>query len=509
MLAKASASPRDVLRERHGVRDWLAHPTALLLGLGLAKLLAHLLTASRYGFHRDEFYYLASGQHLAWGFVDQPPVVPFLALVGSELFGATPWGLRVLSAVAGAATVVVAGLLARELGGGRFAQGMAALAVLFAPLFISANTMLQTVPFDQLWWLLGALGVARAVRTGSTTAWAFTGLVLGVALLTKYTVLLFGFGLLVGLVATPARAHLQTPGPWLAAGLSLGLFLPNLVWQIANEWPTLEFIANNNANVAMTVSDFLWAQPMMMGLPGAVLGLGGLAWFFTAAGRPYRVLGWIVLVTLGVLLLTGGKDYYLGPAYPLTFAAGAVGLEGWVRRRAKRWLAPALAAGFGVLSLAPIPVVLPILPVDEMVRLGLHKSHEPYAEMLGWPELVETVTAIYDGLPPEEQATTAIFTANYGEAGSVNLLGPARLPAAVSGHNAYHAWGPPPASTTTVIALGFSEEYLRRFFAEVEPVATTTNPYGVENEEYGQTVYLGRQPLVVLADVWADRYHYD
>jgi hypothetical protein len=480
-----------------------------LLGLGLTKLLAHLLTASRYGFHRDEFYYLASGRHLAWGFVDQPPVVPFLALVGSELFGATPAGLRVLSAVAGAATVVAAGLLAREFGGGRFAQGMTALAVLFAPLFIGANTMLQTVPFDQLWWLLAALGVARAVRTGSTRAWALTGAVLGVALLTKYTVLLFGFGLLVGLLATPARAHLRTPGPWLAAGLALILFLPNLVWQITHDWPTLEFIANNNANVAMTVGGFLAAQPLMMGLPGVLLGLGGVAWFFTSAGRPYRVVGWIALTTLAVLLVVAGKDYYLGPAYPLVFAAGAVGLEGWVRRRAKRWLAPALAAGYAVLSLAAVPVALPVLPVDVMVRLGLYEHNEPYAEMLGWPELVETVTAVYDDLPPEEQATTAIFTANYGEAGSLNLLGPDRLPTAVSGHNSFHDWGPPPASTTTVIALGFSEDYLRRFFAEVEPVATTTNPYGVANEEYGQTVYLARRPTVVLADVWAERYHYN
>lgn len=503
MPAEAPATPRRSLR------DWLAHPTALLLGLGLIKLLAHLLTAGRYGFHRDEFYYLACGRHLAWGFVDQPPFVPFVALVGSEAFGATPVGLRVLSAVAGAAAVVVAGLLARELGGGRFAQAMAALAVLVAPLFLGANTMLQTVPFDQLWWLLAALGVARAVRTGSTRAWVLTGLVLGVALLTKYTVLLFGFGLLVGLLATPARAQLRTPGPWTAALVALVLFLPNLVWQITHGWPTLEFIANNNADVAMTVGDFLAAQPPMMGLPGLFLWLGGLAWFFSPAGRPYRVLGWIVLVTLAVLLLVGGKDYYLGPTYPLGFAAGAVGLEGWVRRRAKRWLAPVLAAGFVVFSLVTVPAVLPVLPVDPMVRYRLYELNEPYAEMLGWPELVETVTGIYDALPPDEQAATAIFTANYGEAGSINLLGPERLPTATSGHNAYHDWGPPPATATTVIALGFSEDYLRRFFAEVEPVATTANPYGVPNEEFGATVYLCRQPFEPLARHWPDRYHYD
>jgi hypothetical protein len=501
--------PAEVAARSRSPHDRLARLSPLVFALGGVKLVLHLLTASRYGFHRDEFYYLASGQHLAWGFVDQPPFVPLLALIGSELFGATPWGLRVLSAVAGAAAVVAAGLLARELGGGRFAQGMAALATLFAPLFLGANTMLQTVPFDQLWWLLAALGVAHAVRTESRRAWVLTGLVLGVALLTKYTVLLFGLGLLVGLVATPARVHLRTAGPWLAAGIAFVIFLPNLVWQITHGWPTLEFIANNNANVEMTVGDFLAAQPLLTGLPGLALALGGLAWYFSPTDRPYRVLGWVALITFAVLLVVGGKDYYLGPTYPLLFAAGAVGLEGWVQRRAKRWLPPAVAAGYVVLSLPAVPVAVPVLPVETAVRLGLHEMNGSYVEMLGWPELVGTVTDVYDALPPEEQATTAIFTANYGEAGSVNLLGAERLPTAVSGHNAYHDWGPPSASTTTVIALGFSEAYLRRFFAEVEPVATTTNPYGVENEEYGQTVYVARRPTVVLADVWADRYHYD
>ena len=492
------------------LRERLAHPMALLLGLGLVKLLVHLLTAHRYGFHRDEFYYLACGRHLAWGFVDQPPFVPFVALVSSELFGATPAGLRVFSAVAGAVAVVVAGLLARELGGGRFAQGIAALAVLVSPLFIGAGTMLQTVPFDQLWWLLAAFGVVRAVRTGSARAWLLTGLVLGVALLTKYTVLLFGLGLLVGLVATPARRQLRTPWPWAAALIAFALFLPNLLWQIAHGWPTLEFIANNNANVAMTAGGFLAAQPLLMGLPGLLLGLAGLAWYFSQRGRPFRVLGWIVLVTLAVLLATGGKDYYLGPTYPLAFAAGAVVLESWVRQRAKRWLAPAVAAGFVVLGLVPVPAALPVLPVDAMVQHRIYEINEGYGEMLGWHELVATVAGVYDALSPEERARTAIFTANYGEAGSIDLFGPRYgLPPAVSGHNAYHAWGPPPDATTTVIALGFSEDYLRRFFATVEPVAVTTNPYGIPNEEFGSTVYLCRGLTEPLSRQWADRYHYN
>lgn len=435
--------------------------------------------------------------------------MPFVALVSSELFGATPAGLRVFVALAGAVTVVMAGLLARELGGGRFAQGMAALAALFSPIFLAAGTTLQTVPFDQLWWVLAAFCVARAVRTGSAQSWLLTGFLLGIALLTKYTVLLFGLGLFVGLLATPARRQLRTPWPWAAALVALALFLPNLIWQITHGWPTLEFIANNNANVAMTVGGFLVAQPLLMGLPGLLLWLGGLAWFFSPPGRPFRVLGWIVLVTLVVLLLVAGKDYYLGSTYPLGFAAGAVGLEIWTRRRAKRWLAPSLAAGFVVLSLGAVPLALPLLPVDTMVRYKLYELNENYPEMLGWPELAGTVTEVYDALPPTEQAEAAVFTANYGEAGALNLLGPERLPTAFSGHNSYHTWGPPPATTTTVIALGFPEDYLRRFFAEVEPAATTTNPYGVPNEEFEGTVYLCRRPFEPLGAHWLDRHHYD
>ena len=348
------------------------------------------------------------------------------------------------------------------------------------------------------------------MRTGSLWAWLLTGLVLGIALLTKYTVLLFGFGLLVGLLATPARRQLRTPGPWLAALIAFVLFLPNLIWQIAHGWPTLEFIANNNANVAMTVGGFLAAQPLLMGLPGLLLWLGGLAWFFSPAGRSYRVLGWVVLAVLGVLLVVGGKDYYLGPTFPLGFAAGAVALEHWVRRRGQRWLAPALAASFTVVGLLPLPAALPVLPVDAMVDYKLYELNEGYGEMLGWPELVETVAEAYDALPPDERATTAIFTANYGEAGSLNLLGPRHgLPQAVSGHNSFHDWGPPPDATTTVLALGFSEDYLRRFFAEVEPVATTTNPYGIPNEEFGATVYRCRGLSEPLSRQWAERRHYN
>ncbi len=482
-----------------------------LFGLGLVKLLLHLLTASRYGFHRDEFYYVAGGQHLAWGFVDHPPVTPLLALVGTELFGMTPLGVRVLSALAGAATVALAGLLARELGGGRFAQMLAALMVLCTPFILAASSVMQTVPLDLLWWTLAAYGVVRAVRTGSLLAWLGTGLVLGIALMTKYTVLLFGFGLLVGLVAS-ARAQLKTPGPWAAALVAFAVFLPNVLWQIAHGWPTLEFIANNSANADMTLGGFLAMQPLLLGLPSLSLWLGGLVWFFSSSGRPYRVLGWTVLTTFGVLLLVGGKAYYLGATYPMALAAGAVGLESLAWVQARQWVRPTVLAVIAGLTLPFLPLFVPVLPVDTMVRVGLHEVNGNYAEMLGWPDLVETITEVYDGLPPEEQATTVIFTGNYGEAGALNLLGPSRLPRAVSGHNSVHDWGPPPDKTTTVIALGFGEngaDYLRRFFAEVEPVATVTNSYGVENEEFGGTVWLCRGLAEPLSRDWANRYHYD
>lgn len=491
-------------------RPAFSHPIALLLGLGMVKLILHAATASRYGFHRDEFYYLAGGHHLAWGFVDHPPFVPAVALLSSTLFGATPAGLRVPVVLIGAATVVLAGVLARELGGGRFAQGIAALATLCAPLFLGASTMLQTVPFDQFWSLLLALGVVHAVRTGGAKPWLLTGLVLGIALLTKYTVLLLGAGLVAGLLFTNARAQLKTPWPWLAAVLALVLLLPNLVWQAAHGWPTLEFIATNNANADTTRSGFLLSQLVLMGVPGTFLWVGGLVVAVTQDGRPGRVLGWMMVVALGALLLVAGKDYYLGPTYPIGFALGALGLETWLQSHKRRWIPPAIAVAFVAFTLPALPFVVPVLPEASMVEHRLYEANENYAEMMGWPELVETVAMIYDGLSPEEQATTTIFTGNYGQAGSLDLLGAVRgLPPAVSGHNSYHDWGPPPRTTTTAIALGFSETYLRRFFAEVEPVGMTTNPYGIPNEEYERTVYLCRGPFEPLADAWADRYHYD
>lgn len=485
--------------------------------LSLLTLELHLLAAGQYGYHRDELYYIACGEHLDWGYVDHPPFTPLLANLSRLLWGDTLRGLRFFPAVAHAVIVLLMGSMVRALGGARWAQVLGAMTILIAPLYLSAGNLLQPVVFDQLVWALGVCLILRLLKTGDERLWLPVGLVAGAGLMNKNTVLLLGLGIGAGLLFTPAaRRHLRSPWLWLGVLAALALFLPNLAWQVRHEWPTLEFYRNLNARTARDVSplDFVLAQGFLIHpftLPLWVTGLIGL--LRGKHGEPFRVFGWMYVVLFVVLIAARGKPYYLGPAYPILLAAGAVATERWVARRGAmaRGLRPALILGLAAGGIVSAPIVLPVLPPDVLVRLKLHEANQDFAEMLGWHELVATVAAARDGLSPEERAAASLFTANYGEASALNLMGrPYHLPQAISGHNSYHLWGAGSAQNQVVIALGFSERYLRTLFGTVTKVGTVHNKSGVANEEQGQFVYVCRKPKQPSwQKAWARTKHYN
>jgi hypothetical protein len=479
-----------------------------LAALGLAKLAVHLATNPILGFHRDELYYLASGRHPALGYVDYPPLTALLADVGVALFGVSPAGLRVLTALAGAAMVVLAGLIARELGGGRFAQLLAAGAVLASPMLLGANWLFQTVTFDELAWTVALLLVARLVRTGEPRWWLAVGPALGVGLEAKYTVLALGAALLAGVLATPLRRHLLTPWPWLGALLALLVAAPNLAWQMAHGWPSLAFIVQHPRAQAGDFSPpvFLAQQLALVGPLALPLWLAG--WYRLLRHAEVRALG-VTAAAAFLLFLVAGKSYYAGPLYPLLLAAGAVGLEAFTRRRSA-WLRPAAVVAVALNAVVSSPVVIPLVPPAQLHQYHLDAVRKDFADTVGWPELTGQVAAVYDALPAAERAHATILAGNYGEAGALDLYGPARgLPAPICPQLTYAMWKPAHVDDATVIVVGLPRDVIERYFADVRPAGTITMPYGVGNEEVGRQILVARQPRTPLDQAWPDLQRYE
>lgn len=470
-----------------------ARDAAFLAIPALAAILLHLPFLGRYGWFRDELYYVACGLRPAFGYVDHPPLVAWIARAVWEISGESHAALRLASVLAGAAVVFLTGWLAREMGGGRFAQGLAAACALTAPVYLFVFHTFSMNSFDVLFWTLGALVVARIVRTGNGRLWLLFGLIAGLGLLNKHSILFFGFGVVVGLLLTPERRHLRERWIWLGGAIAGALVLPHVLWQVQNGWPTAEFIRNATAlkNVALSPVAFFTEQVMQMDPLAAPVWMAGLGWLLLArAGRPFRVLGWMYVAAFAVLVSQSSKAYYLAPAYPVLFAAGGTAIEAGLQRLRQGWLRPVLAGLCLLVVLIGgaigLPVTLPILPVESLTRylqtLGIQPSagerHEMgdlpqhFADMHGWPEMVAEVARVYHSLPPEEQAKAGIFGQNYGEAGAIDILGRAHdLPPATSGHNNYFLWGPQSTGDLWIV-LGGDEEDNRQVCPRLEQAGT-------------------------------------
>ena len=468
-----------------------------MLYLAFAKLLTHLLTASRYGYFRDELYYLACAQHLDWGYVDQPPLIAGIAWFARHVFGESLLGLRLLPAVAGAALVWLTGATARELGGKRWAQGFAAVCVFVAPIFLLLDRWLTMNAFEPVIWLGCAYLVIRIIKSGEQRLWIWFGVLAGLGLENKYATALFAAGLIAGLLLSRERKALRYRWIWIGGGIAFAIFLPNLIWNIQHHFPFLELMRNIRASgrdIQMGPLQFLATQVLIMSpiaLPVWLAGLGYL--FFSPQGKAYRVIGWGFFITLGTLMALNGKLYYPAAAYPMLFSAGAVAIEEWAARRGGAWPKP-LAMGLLLVGTLPLgPVVLPVLPVDTFLRYQdklpfvvprTEKSHlqaalpQHFADEFGWQDMVAKVANIYNGLPPEERARTAIFGRNYGECGAVDFFGPKYgLPRCISGHQNYFLWGPGGATGEIMIVLGERVDRAKPQFREVQVAAMLDDPY--------------------------------
>ncbi len=477
--------PQSIPQSKPLDRDLL-----LLVALATAKLIFHLFTNGQYGFHRDELATLDDARRLAWGYVAYPPLTPFLGRIELELFGTSLTGFRFFAALAQSVAMVVTGLMARRLGGGRAAMLVAALAAMLAPISLSASSMFQYVSFDFLWFVLLAYFVIRLIDSNDSRWWLAIGAAIGLGALTKYAVVFYVAGVVAGVFLTPLRAQLRDKWLWISAALSIAIALPNLLWQFRHDFITLDFLTFIHArDVRIGRTDSYWIDQLQVStnfflFPMAILGLYVL--LFTERARRYRILGWMAVVPLILFALAKGRGYYTGPLYPMLLAAGAADLQRWldsIRPTPRR-------VGWGVVTLLliagtiAVPIVLPLVPINSRYWSFVNESNEDLREEIGWPELTQEVARIWNTIDPAERRQAAIYCGNYGEAGAINLYGPAYgLPPVISGINSYWLRGPGNPSPKTVLVVGAQREDVEEACTSVTLAGHITNAARVSNEE--------------------------
>ena len=500
-------------------RVWLGAGFGIVAVIAVVQLAVHLYAARHYGYFGDELYFMACGEHLDWGFVDHPPLIGLAAWIVRHTLGTSLLAIRTPSALAGVALVFLTALLARELGGGRFAMALAALAAALAPFYVVIHYLFTMNAFEPLFWTGCAYLVARIVRTGDQRLWLAFGALAGLGLQNKYSMVVFATGLVLGVALGPDRRALAKPWIWAGGALALLIFLPNLVWNVRHDWPFLQFVRNVKASgrdVELGPVEYVLRQALNTAttLPVWIAGLGWL--MLSRRARPYRPLGWAFLFALAVFIVTKGKDYYIAPAFATLFAAGAVAIEGVSASGARRLLRPAVVAV--VLLFVPLlPLTLPLLAVDRLIafqeRLGFkppatEKAHaravlpHVFAFQFGWDEMVAAVSQAYWAMPPDERARVAIIGNDYGQSGAVDLLGPRYgLPIKALGtHQSYWLWGPGEPGKDVLIVLGDRVEGLSKWCGDVQVVAELSHPYAAVWEN--RPVLVCRQPRYSLQEIW-------
>ncbi len=498
---------------------WLS-PIALGVYFALFKLFLHFAFNSNYGYFRDELYFIACGEHLAWGYPDHAPLIAFVAKFSRALLGDSLFAIRFFPALSGAVKVFLTTLLVKEFGGGRFAVVLSCLCVIFAPVYLAIDDLLAMNTFEPVFWMACAYFAILAIKREDSRYWLWFGLFAGLGLMNKHTMLFFGFALVTGLLLTSARRVFLDKWLWIGGAIAFLIFLPNIIWEQQNNWATLELLQNvqkSGKNVVMSPPAFIWQQIFTLLPFTAYVWIAGL-WYLLAdkAGRKFRFLGIAYLVTLALMIFLKAKDYYLVPIYPMLFAAGGVWWENLMAKiRIARFLKFVLPVPIIAMGIIAMPLVLPILPIETFIKyqetLGIKppKSEvsfdsilpQIFADQLGWPEMVEKVAEVYNTLPPEERARTAIFAGNYGEAGAIDFFGGKYgLPKSISPHQSYFLWGPRDYNGETMIILGANRAEAEKQFESVEEKTEVNSPYSMSYEKYKILVCRGaKKPL---PEIW-------
>ena len=491
----------------------------ILPGIALVTAVLHLATALNYGIFRDEFYYIACANRLAWGYVDHPPLSIAVLRLWQSIFGDGQFALRVVPALVGAGCVYLAGLIARELGGKTWAQAVAALAFLVAPVFRGVTSYYSMNVFDHFFWALAIYVIVRLINTGDGRWWLVFGVVCGLGLLNKISVLFLGFGLVVGLVFTPQRKAFLDWRLYAGGAIALVIFLPHVIWEMRTGWPMVEFTRNAALykNAPIGVIGFFLSQILMMNPLCLPLWIAGIvAGFFAPGLRPYRVLAWTFLSVFLLLALSYGKDYYLAPAFFAVLPLAAVWLETFTESHA-RWMRRAvpriMAGSFIILA----PLALPVLPTATFLRYQAFIGIKPpsseigvndelpqhFSDRFGWERLARDVQIAVAQLTPQERAEAVIIAGNYGEAFALEYFAKQfNLPPSFTPHNNGFLWGPPPGNAESVIVMNMGgPEKLSQMFDSVREIGRHTAVYS-RGSERDFPIYFCSKPKKAWPEVW-------
>ncbi|GAC1629538.1 MAG: glycosyltransferase family 39 protein [Vulcanimicrobiaceae bacterium] len=489
----------------------------------IATFVLHIATAGGYGYQRDELYFISCARHLAWGYVDQPPLIAIIAKLILATLGDSLYAIRLLPAIASAVTVFVTGRMVARFGGGIVAQSLAMLGIALAPFFLAVGNLLTMNAFEPLLWLGAAYLFIKADAANRPVLWIALGVVCGLGLIDKYSMFFFLGSCIVAIALTPSRRSLARPGFALAIGIASVIVAPTLVWQAQHGWPQLAVLhdAAADKNVVVGPLDFYLQQILMMNPLAAPIWIAGLyALLFTSRARAFRWYGIAYVVLSALYLVLGAKVYYLAPIYPVLFAAGAPLVESWLRR--VRFAAVAYPVMLGFLGLAIAPEAFPLLPLPTFLRYervldfrGIKMEKHPvgrvpqhFADMLGWDSLVASLARANDALSPQERREAVVLTRDYGQASAVDFLGPrVGLPRAISGHNNYFLYGPRGASGNVVLAIGFDAALLRSEFATVRRVGIYHDDY-VLPDFNDLPIYKCTRPREPLAAWWPHTKRY-
>jgi hypothetical protein len=519
VVQEITRTMRDAIPVPANQRRSSAEPVIIIL-FSVVALLVHLLTNGRYGYFRDELYYIACGRHLAFGYVDQPPLSIVLLQLSQIFLGNSLFAIRLLPALAGAATVAITGLIARELGGRAWAIALGCAGSLCALFNLAVGNFFSMNAFEPLFWMGCIYLLVRIINGGSPTLWLWFGALLGLSLENKHSTAFFAVGIFVALLLTAERRHFAARWIWFGGLIAFAIALPNILWQAQHHWPTYELLSNiahSDKNVALGPAQFIVQQVVFMN-PGTLpLWLAGLCWVFGFRdGRRYMALGIIYLVTLAEFIVLHGKSYYLAPAYPMLLAAGGVAVERVFVAQLK-WCKPALLLVILATGALLAPLAVPILPPGKLVvymrAIGLqlprtetsHTAPLPqiFADQFGWQEMVASVAHVYHHLRPEDEKRAAIFCQNYGEAGAIDFFGSKfGLPPAISGHQNYFLWGPRDWTGEVLLVLDTRDEDERELFASVEDLGQiVSSPWAMPFERRTH-IYLCRDLKVNVLESW-------
>lgn len=502
----------------------------ILPGLALAFFLLEWIPgfAGPYGYFIDELYYVACSERLAFGYVDHPPLSIFLLRLVRETLGDSLPAIRLVPALAGAATILLTGLIARRLGAGRYGQAIAALAAMVGSVLEVLFGVWSMNALGFLFWAAAFLILVEIERRDEPRLWLAFGAVAGLALENKHTFVLMGAGLAVGLVLTPARRHLASRWLWMGAGIALLLLAPNLLWQQANGWPSLEFYRNADLykNLPTPPLEVLKQQILFMNPAALPVWIAGVVFLLaTERGRRYRHLGWL-FVTLLALMVASQKSRpdRITAAYIIVFAGGGVLLESLSMRGGLRWIRPAVPALLAISGVALAPLAIPLLPPATTARYGSWLGIVPQiergegkrtqlpqwlADRFGWEQFVGDIEEAAGRLNPDERRHAIVIVPSYGHAGAIELLGRGRdLPPVYSGQNTSFLWGPPPEEVSAAIMAGFREETLREFSSEVELAGVHDCDWCMPWRD-GIPIRIARRPFRSFHDAWPDFKHFE